>query len=46
MKRILVVEDNVDIAFLVAMHLRDSGAQVDVTHDGQQGLQKATKGAC
>jgi len=41
MKRILVVEDNTDIAFLVAMHLRDSGAHVDVAHDGHEGLRKA-----
>lgn len=41
MKRILVVEDNTDIAFLVAMHLRDSGAHVDVAHDGYEGLRKA-----
>ncbi len=41
MKRILVVEDNTDIAFLVAIHLRDSGAMVDVVHDGNEGLSKA-----
>lgn len=41
MKRILVVEDNIDIAFLVAMHLRDSGAHVDIAHDGHEGLRKA-----
>lgn len=45
MKRILVVEDNTDIAFLVAMHLRDSGAHVDVVHDGHEGLRKAINGS-
>ncbi len=41
MKRILVIEDNPDIAFLVAMHLRDIGAHVDVAQDGDDGLKLA-----
>ncbi len=41
MKRILVIEDNPDIAFLVAMHLRDIGAHVDVAQEGNEGLRQA-----
>jgi DNA-binding response OmpR family regulator len=41
MKRILVIEDNRDIANLVAMHLRDMGAQVDLAHNGTEGLRLA-----
>ncbi|HEC05422.1 MAG TPA: response regulator transcription factor [Thiolapillus brandeum] len=45
MSKILVVEDDEDIAFLVAMHLRDQGADVDVCHHGQEGLDKACSGS-
>ncbi|UCE90053.1 MAG: response regulator transcription factor [Pseudomonadota bacterium] len=41
MKRILVIEDNHDIANLVGMHLRDIGARVDLAHDGHKGLARA-----
>jgi DNA-binding response OmpR family regulator len=41
MKRILVIEDNRDIANLVAMHLRDMGAVVDLVHTGNEGLKQA-----
>lgn len=41
MNRILVIEDDQDIAFLVAMHLRDHGAEVDISHHGKEGLEKA-----
>ena len=41
MSKILVIEDDQDIAFLVAMHLRDHGARVDVCHHGSKGLEKA-----
>lgn len=41
MKRILVVEDNLDIANLVAMHLRDMGATVDLKNNGHDGLKQA-----
>jgi len=36
--RILVIEDNVDMAELVAMHLRDIGAEPVLCHDGDRGL--------
>jgi DNA-binding response OmpR family regulator len=42
--RILVVEDQHDIADLIAMHVRDLGHRVDVVHDGESGLQAALSG--
>lgn len=44
MSKILVIEDDQDIAFLVAMHLRDHGAKVDVSHHGRKGMEKALVG--
>ncbi len=44
MTNILVIEDDQDIAFLVAMHLRDHGSEVDVCHHGQEGMEKACSG--
>ncbi|MDH5445339.1 MAG: response regulator transcription factor [Gammaproteobacteria bacterium] len=43
MYRILVIEDNVDMAELVAMHLRDIDVDPVVCHDGIQGLNLAEK---
>ena len=40
-KRILIVEDNQDIANLVAMHLKDNGYAVEVSNDGIAGLARA-----
>ena len=40
-KRILVVEDQPDIAELIAMHLRDLGHRVDCVHDGNGGYEAA-----
>ena len=40
-RRILVVEDQKDIADLIAMHLRDLGHVVDCVHDGGQGYEAA-----
>ncbi|HVL58508.1 MAG TPA: response regulator transcription factor [Burkholderiaceae bacterium] len=37
--RILVVEDQKDIAELIAMHLRDLGHRVEIVGDGDAGLQ-------
>jgi DNA-binding response OmpR family regulator len=42
-RRILVVEDDVDIANLVEMHLKDLGAEVTLAHDGNVALDLATK---
>jgi len=44
MNQILVVEDNRDMADLVAMHLRDMGAEVTVCNDGTAGLKQAMTG--
>jgi len=44
MNQILVVEDNKDMADLVAMHLRDMGAEVTVCTHGDDGLNKALAG--
>ena len=38
---ILVIEDNQDIAELVALHLQDEGYEVTVHHDGSEGLAAA-----
>src|SRR5271169_468670 len=40
-RRILVIEDDKDIAGLVELHLRDSGYDVAVAHDGKLGLETA-----
>lgn len=40
-KKILVVEDQRDIADLIAMHLHDLGHQVDCVHDGVNGYDAA-----
>ena len=41
---ILVVEDNPEIAELVALHLRDAGYTVELCDDGDQGLRMAEQG--
>ena len=38
MHHILIVEDEVDIAELVAFNLKREGFQVDMVHDGAEGL--------
>lgn len=42
--RILVVEDDHDIAQLIALHLREVGYQVDTVHDGETGFERASSG--
>ncbi|MGD8308118.1 MAG: response regulator transcription factor [Chromatiales bacterium] len=44
-RRILVIEDNEDIARLVALHLRDLECEVRVVADGCRGLEEARSGA-
>ena len=44
-KRILVIEDERDIAELVRLHLDDLGFVVTVAHDGNAGLRKASMGS-
>ena len=43
MKRFLIIEDNADIANLVAMHLRDLEAEVEIASEGNLGLELAQK---
>ena len=40
-KKILIIEDNRDLARLVESHLRDLSFEVDLSFDGQAGLAKA-----
>ncbi len=43
-RSILVIEDDSDIADLVALHLRDAGYHVDTAPDGDTGLSMALRG--
>jgi len=40
-RRVLIIEDNHDIAELVRLHLRDCEAEADVEHSGTTGLARA-----
>jgi len=40
--KILIVEDDRDIAHLVELHLQDAGYRVEIACDGQTGLEQAT----
>jgi DNA-binding response OmpR family regulator len=40
-QKILVVEDDREIAGLVKLHLEDTGCEVELAHDGATGLQRA-----
>lgn len=41
-RRILVIEDNKELAQLLGLHLRDLSYQVEAAHDGNSGLAMAT----
>src|SRR6202011_5638272 len=43
-RRVLVVEDERDIAQLLALHLEDLGCEVDTSYDGRIGLARALDG--
>lgn len=43
-RRVLVVEDDHDIAQLLTLHLQDLGCAVDTCHDGRSGLARAVEG--
>lgn len=43
-RRVLVIEDNKDLAQLLALHLSDLSYHVDMAHDGNQGLTQALGG--
>jgi len=40
MRKVLIIEDNPDIARLVQMHLRDIQCEADIASDGETGLQQ------
>ena len=40
-RKILVIEDDRDIAHLLQLHLRDLDCRVDLMYDGAQGLEQA-----
>lgn len=40
-RKLLIIEDDKDIAHLVQLHLRDLGCEVDLAHDGMTGLEQA-----
>ena len=42
-KKVLIIEDEVDIAQLVAFNLQRNGYLVDQVHDGREGLEKILK---
>ena len=44
-KRILVVDDEQELARLVELHLRDAGFEVELAHDGRRGLDLAMTGS-
>jgi DNA-binding response OmpR family regulator len=44
-KRILIIEDNIDLARLLAGHLRDLSYEVDLAADGNEGLANAERTA-
>jgi DNA-binding response OmpR family regulator len=41
MSKILIIEDDRDIAELISIHMKDSGHEVEMVHDGKDGLFKA-----
>ena len=43
-KKVLVVEDDQDLAHLVQLHLGDLGSAVDVVHDGREAAARLEKG--
>ena len=43
-RRVLIVEDDRDIAQLVELHLKDLGCRCDIARDGESGMAKATSG--
>jgi DNA-binding response OmpR family regulator len=43
--KVLVIEDSIDLAEILPMHLRDADADVEVACDGRTGLENAVKNA-
>lgn len=44
MRRVLIIEDEHELAELVALHLRDLGCEVTLVDDGARGLEAARRG--
>ncbi len=44
-RKVLIIEDNPDIARLVQLHLRDIGCAADIASDGAEGLRQYRAGA-
>lgn len=42
--KVLVIEDSIDLAEILQLHLRDANADVDFAQDGRSGLEQATVG--
>ena len=42
-RKVLIVEDNPEIADLLSIHLKDLNCEIEISHDGLEGLQKAQK---
>ena len=43
-KKILIVEDDKDILFLIKMHLQDAGYSVETVTEGTTGLARSIRG--
>ncbi len=43
MKKVLIVEDDLDIVELLTIHLKDLDCEITATHDGLDGLEQAIK---
>ena len=41
MEKVLIIEDDKDIANLIAIHIADLGFEIDKAFDGKEGLLKA-----
>ena len=41
MSKILIIEDDRDIADLISIHMKDNGHEAEMVHDGKEGLFKA-----
>jgi two-component system, OmpR family, alkaline phosphatase synthesis response regulator PhoP len=43
LRKVLVIEDERDIAHLIELHLKDLGCRCDLVHDGEIGLERALR---
>ena len=40
MSKILIIEDDRDIAELISIHMNDNGHVAEMVHDGKEGLER------